>query len=136
MALTGELGTGKTVFARGVAVGLGCAGRDVRSPSFTLINAYRGRVPLYHMDFYRLERESDLEDLGLEDFLYGDGVSVIEWADKFPDTVPSRCISVLILMGKGNRREIRILGQGSRAREVIERYAHRPEIRRYISRES
>ena len=77
ITLEGDLGAGKTSFAKGFAIGLGVT-RVVNSPTFTIIKEYNGRIPLYHMDVYRLEDET--EDLGLDEYFYGDGVSVIEWA--------------------------------------------------------
>ena len=90
LALVGELGAGKTRFVQGLASGLGVPDDVfVRSPSFILINEYRGgRMPLYHFDFYRLERSDELGDLGIEEYLDGIGVSVIEWADRFPGALP------------------------------------------------
>lgn len=79
--LEGELGSGKTSFARGIAEGLGVRER-VTSPTFTLLREYEGRLPLYHLDAYRLEGPWDLYDLGLEEYLEGRGVLVVEWADR------------------------------------------------------
>ena len=88
LALCGELGAGKTHFVKGVAAGLG-ANAAVTSPTFTLIHEYiGGRLPLYHFDFYRLEAEDDALKIGLDEYLDGDGVCVIEWADKFPALLP------------------------------------------------
>lgn len=80
--LQGELGAGKTVFARGLAAGLGVKNLgEVCSPSFTLVNIYQGRWPIYHIDLYRLDREEDILDLGWEDYL-GKGVIIVEWGEK------------------------------------------------------
>jgi tRNA threonylcarbamoyladenosine biosynthesis protein TsaE len=88
MGLEGELGTGKTQFVKGLAAGLGSAA-EATSPTFTLIHEYSGgRLPIYHFDFFRIDRRQSAEQLGLEDYLFGDGVSVIEWADKFPELLP------------------------------------------------
>lgn len=84
--LTGELGAGKTCFAQGLASGLGVAADEaVTSPSYTLMNHYRGRLDLYHFDLYRLVDPDDLLELGFDDYLGGDGVTVVEWADRFQD---------------------------------------------------
>ena len=85
--LTGELGAGKTVFAKGLAAGAGVADTDrVSSPSFTLVNIYEGRHRVFHIDLYRLEREADILDLGWEDYL-GEGIVIVEWAEKLPMAV-------------------------------------------------
>ena len=84
--LNGELGAGKTCFAQGLASGLGVAADEaVTSPSYTLMNHYHGRLDLYHFDLYRLVDPDDLLELGFDDYLGGDGVTVVEWADRFPN---------------------------------------------------
>jgi tRNA threonylcarbamoyladenosine biosynthesis protein TsaE len=87
--LYGDLGAGKTAFVRGLASGLGAAPEEVSSPTFTLVQEYHGRVPLYHVDLYRLEPR-EVDDLGLEELVLGDGVVAIEWAERWagrPDDV-------------------------------------------------
>jgi len=108
VACTGELGAGKTCFLQGLARGLGVAG-GVTSPTFVLVNQYRGgRMPIYHLDAYRTGSLTELVDLGLEEMLYGDGVTVIEWADKLLPLLPARTIHVH-LEGLGDEpREITI----------------------------
>jgi tRNA threonylcarbamoyladenosine biosynthesis protein TsaE len=89
LALCGELGAGKTHFVKGVAAGLGTEA-EITSPTFTLIHEYTGgRLPLYHFDFYRLEDEDEALKIGLDEYLDGDGVCIIEWADKFPGLLPA-----------------------------------------------
>ena len=88
LALTGELGSGKTQFVKGLAAGLDAA-TAATSPTFTLIHEYSGgRLPIYHFDFFRVEDSQSAERLGLDDYFFGDGVSVIEWAGRFPDLIP------------------------------------------------
>lgn len=88
LALTGELGSGKTQFVKGLCAALSC-NAPVTSPTFTLIHEYSGgRLPIYHFDFFRVEDRRSAERLGLDDYFFGDGVSVIEWADKFRDLIP------------------------------------------------
>ena len=88
LGLSGDLGAGKTHFVKGIASGLR-SDAAVTSPTFTLIHEYLGgRLPLYHFDFYRLDTEDEAIRLGLEEYLAGDGVCVIEWADKFPGVLP------------------------------------------------
>jgi tRNA threonylcarbamoyladenosine biosynthesis protein TsaE len=89
LGLCGDLGAGKTHFVKGLATALG-ADADVTSPTFTLIHEYiGGRLPLYHFDFYRLDDEDDALKIGLDEYIEGDGVCVIEWADKFPGLLPA-----------------------------------------------
>ncbi|HEY7205862.1 MAG TPA: tRNA (adenosine(37)-N6)-threonylcarbamoyltransferase complex ATPase subunit type 1 TsaE [Methylomirabilota bacterium] len=107
VACTGELGAGKTCFLQGLARGLGVTG-EVTSPTFVLVNHYRGRLPVYHLDAYRTDSLTELVDLGLEEMLHGDGVTVIEWADKLLPLLPARTIHVH-LSGLGDEpRQIRI----------------------------
>ena len=89
LALTGELGAGKTHFVKGVAAGLGYFG-EVTSPTFTLVHEYTGGpAPLYHFDFYRLESAEEAIDIGLDDFFESTGIVAIEWAEKFPGLIPA-----------------------------------------------
>jgi tRNA threonylcarbamoyladenosine biosynthesis protein TsaE len=101
--LSGELGAGKTVFAKGLAAGAGVVAIDrVSSPSFTLVNIYEGRWPVFHIDLYRLEREAEILDLGWEDYL-GEGIVVVEWAERLTLAVDG--IRVLIeTVGDDERR--------------------------------
>ena len=90
LALRGDLGSGKTVFVKGLVDGLGSRA-DVTSPTFTILHEYRGgRLPVYHFDFFRLENRESAVRLGLEDYFFSDGVSVIEWADRFPELIPEQ----------------------------------------------
>ena len=88
MALAGQLGAGKTQFVKGLVAGVG-ADADVTSPTFTLIHEYTGgRFPVYHFDLFRIEDRSSVERLGLDEYFFGDGIAVLEWADKCPDLIP------------------------------------------------
>jgi tRNA threonylcarbamoyladenosine biosynthesis protein TsaE len=90
LALKGDLGSGKTLFVKGVVDGLGSSA-DVTSPTFTILHEYRGgRLPVYHFDLFRVENPQALARLGLDDYFCGDGISVIEWADRFPEFVPEQ----------------------------------------------
>jgi tRNA threonylcarbamoyladenosine biosynthesis protein TsaE len=90
IALKGELGTGKTQFVKGVVAGFG-SDAEATSPTFTLVHEYAGgRIPVYHFDFFRIEDRQSAERLGLDDYFFGDGVSVIEWADKFRELIPKQ----------------------------------------------
>lgn len=95
VALVGELGAGKTCFIQGLVRGLGVT-THATSPTFVLINQYRGRVPVYHVDAYRTESLAELQDLGLPELFAGDGVTVVEWADKLLPLLPPGTIEVTI----------------------------------------
>jgi len=112
IGLHGELGAGKTVFVRGLAQALGIAERKVRSPTFTLINEYHGgRLPLYHIDLYRMA-PSALDRLALREYLFGDGVCVIEWFERFGEDLPH--LSVAITFVGEEEREIVVTPHGDR----------------------
>ena len=104
--LEGNLGTGKTVFVRGMARALGVDPAEVRSPTFTLVNIYRGRVPVYHIDLYRIDKPEELDELGLEEMLGTDGVAMVEWPDRLGPHRPRKAIRVRIEDLGGDAREI------------------------------
>ena len=110
VALTGELGTGKTVFTKGIAKSLGVKGHEyVNSPSFVIVKEYKsGKRPLYHFDLYRLKSATALETIGYEEYFYSDGITVIEWADRATDALPEKHISVKFRHLGKNKREISI----------------------------
>ena len=90
LALQGELGAGKTQFAKGLVAGLGSSA-EVTSPTFTIVHEYQGgRLTVYHFDFFRLQSRERLTQLGLDDYFFGGGVCVVEWADRFPDLIPEQ----------------------------------------------
>lgn len=106
IALQGTLAAGKTTITKGIARALGIT-EDITSPTFTLISVYEGRLPLYHMDVYRLEGSADFSDLGAEEMLYGSGICVIEWSEKIMDELPSRTI-VIKLSAENEKRTVTI----------------------------
>ena len=96
IALSGDLGVGKTVFSQGIASGLGISD-IVCSPTFTILQEYHsGRLPLYHYDVYRLGDPSEMEEIGYLDYFYGDGVCLVEWAEQIEELLPETCIRVTI----------------------------------------
>ena len=106
LSLIGDLGSGKTEFVKGLALGLEIAA-EVTSPTFTIIHEYRGgRYPLFHMDFYRLLEERELEEIGFDGYLRAGGICAIEWGDKFPSRLPSDSIKVYFRMNDDDTREI------------------------------
>jgi tRNA threonylcarbamoyladenosine biosynthesis protein TsaE len=107
VALTGELGAGKTCFTQGLARGLGVTGRAV-SPTFVLVNEYRGRVPVHHVDAYRTGSLTELLDLGLDELFAGDGITIVEWADKLLPLLPAHTVHVHIAGVGDEPRDITI----------------------------
>jgi tRNA threonylcarbamoyladenosine biosynthesis protein TsaE len=106
LSLIGDLGAGKTEFVKGLATGLG-TNDEVTSPTFTLVHEYRGgRLALFHMDFYRLNEEGELDELGFEDYLAAGGVCAIEWGDKFPKRLPKDTVSIRFTIHDQDRRTI------------------------------
>ncbi len=110
--LDGNLGAGKSEFARGVARGLGVAG-PVPSPSFTILNVYEdGRCPLYHFDWYRIESPEEIYEMGLDERLGGDGVALVEWSERAEECLPERALRVRLIPLDGDTREIEFLPEG------------------------
>jgi tRNA threonylcarbamoyladenosine biosynthesis protein TsaE len=104
--LIGDLGSGKTEFVKGMAKGLNCESL-VTSPTFTLVHEYHGgRLPLFHMDLYRLNHEAELDNIGFEDYLRAGGVCVVEWADKFADRMPRNSAEIVLTILENNARRI------------------------------
>jgi tRNA threonylcarbamoyladenosine biosynthesis protein TsaE len=127
--LVGELGTGKTCLVQGIARGL-----DVKeyafSPSFVIVREYHGRLPLYHVDFYRLEHVEEIADLGLEEYLYGNGVCVVEWAEKGLKVLPvdNLLITMHYVPTSQTGRSICLKPQGQRYCELVEQLKGKKEL--------
>ena len=120
IALVGELGSGKTWFTKGLAIGLGISPDTIiTSPSFSLINEYEGRYTLYHMDIYRLESLSDFLSAGLDEYFYQDGVVAMEWADRWPEILPEWRLKTEFMIVRNSLRRITLSGYHPRAVEII-----------------
>jgi len=120
VALTGDLGSGKTSLVQGLGKGLEVpADYYITSPSYTLVNEYPGRHTLFHVDLYRLYGPDDFEDIGLHEILSGNGVVVIEWADRLENELPSEHISMHLLVLGGKSRKISIAAHGHAAVNMI-----------------
>ncbi len=121
LCLIGDLGAGKTTFTQGLALGLGLPAEEpVNSPTFTLVAEHPGgRVPLVHLDVYRLSGSSDLYDLAFDDYLSGDSIVVIEWADKITDALPSERLEITLTPDTPDTRKIVMTAVGVRAEEVL-----------------
>lgn len=109
VCLEGDLGTGKTHFIKGIAEGLGIDASKVSSPTFNIVNEYTGEIPLYHFDCYRIEREEEMQEIGFDDYLFGDGVSVIEWPSKISGLIPENAIKINMEHAGKSKRIIFIL---------------------------
>ena len=103
ITLEGYLGAGKTTFSKGLAKGLGVT-KNVNSPTFTIIKEYKGRLPLYHMDVYRIEDE--FEDLGFHEYFEGNGVTIVEWAHLIQEQLPDELLAIRILYQNDNERKL------------------------------
>ena len=112
LILHGDLGAGKSEMTRGIAEGLGVSG-PVTSPSFTILNVYDdGRVPLYHFDWYRLESAEELYEMGMDEYLGGDGVAVVEWPTQCPEAIPETHLAVKLTPVGETEREITLTPMG------------------------
>jgi len=122
IGLTGDLGAGKTCFVRGAAEGLG-VGKEawIRSPTFTLVNEYDGRLPVYHIDLYRIGSAQELEELNLREYLYAEGASFIEWFEKLPATEVDEWLGVDFEHAGENERQISFAAHGERYEELLQR---------------
>ncbi len=112
--LSGDLGAGKTVFTKGFAAGLGVK-EHVTSPTFTIVNEYEGRLPLYHFDVYRITSIEEMEDTGYEEYLFGEGVSLLEWAELIKELIPNDAIWIKMereVAKDDNYRRITVFSQG------------------------
>ncbi|MEQ8577233.1 MAG: tRNA (adenosine(37)-N6)-threonylcarbamoyltransferase complex ATPase subunit type 1 TsaE [Balneola sp.] len=108
VCLEGDLGAGKTHFVKGVASYFGIDQEKVNSPTFTLINEYSGEIPLYHFDCYRLNSIQEALEIGVEEYLYGAGVSIIEWPSKIQELIPEEAIQIEIKHKGNSERSILI----------------------------
>jgi tRNA threonylcarbamoyladenosine biosynthesis protein TsaE len=117
--LVGKLGAGKTCLTQGIAWGLGIDDYAA-SPSFVLVRELYGRLPLYHVDFYRLEKLEEIAELGLDEYFYGQGVSVVEWAEKAFELLPPEHLLIEMEYVSDNERRLKLKAKGQRYRKVLE----------------
>jgi len=136
VALFGELGSGKTVLARGIAQGLGCQGAEVHSPSFTLVNEYRGRprgagpgerMPLVvaHIDLYRIESEAEIPGLGWDEYLGRRYVTLVEWAERAGGVLPDDLLQIRITSPDADRRRLTVHASGVRSERLLRDWVNR-----------
>ncbi len=120
VALVGELGSGKTCFVRGVAEGLQVdPDEPVTSPTFALLHIHNGRVPLYHFDLYRLGGDEDVAQLGFTEYFYGDGVSVVEWADRLQEEMPAEYLTITFSHRGEDERSVDLAAKGGYYEHLI-----------------
>lgn len=115
IALEGDLGAGKTTFTKGLALGLEIK-KTVNSPTFTIIKEYQGRLPLYHMDVYRVE--DSFEDLGFDEYFEGNGVTVVEWAHLIAEQLPLELLTISLFLGENGTRRFVLKPKGKRYEEI------------------
>ncbi|HEY7217010.1 MAG TPA: tRNA (adenosine(37)-N6)-threonylcarbamoyltransferase complex ATPase subunit type 1 TsaE [Candidatus Binatia bacterium] len=134
IGLIGELGTGKTCFVRGF-----CAGIDVnkeawvRSPTFTLINEYSGRLPVYHIDLYRVGKQAEVESLNLREYLYADGVSLIEWFEYMPEEEVDEYLELRLAHAGESKRQITFIAHGERYEKIVEELINKSGVQKFKS---
>ena len=128
VALAGDLGAGKTRFAQGVARGLEVdSAQPVTSPTFTLLNIYPGRVPLYHFDLYRLAGDDDVAELGFGDYFHGDGVCLVEWAERLVTELPAAYLAITFAHAGEERRTLTFEPCGERFTEILAKLLNGPK---------
>ena len=121
VALVGELGAGKTTLVKGIVQGLGVKDRrSVKSPTFSLVHRYEGRIPVYHFDAYRLKGDYEMFAMGSDEMIYGDGVSLIEWADRVSGCLPMEYLKITLTHVSDNERYIELQGYGEHYTKIIE----------------
>jgi tRNA threonylcarbamoyladenosine biosynthesis protein TsaE len=120
VCLYGDLGAGKTHFTYGIALGLEVRDEYITSPTFTFVNEYQGRIPLYHIDLYRLTDPAELEGIGFEEYIESDGATVIEWAERAEDELPEESLSVYLSHVSENGREVGFFGEGERYEGLLQ----------------
>ena len=113
ICLKGDLGAGKTHLVKGISSGLGISEHVVNSPTFTLIHEYKGRLPVYHFDLYRVKDVSELRDIGTEDYLYGQGVCIVEWPEILENDLPANAVHVMIEKIDVSTRKLSIVSSGA-----------------------
>ena len=122
LALFGDLGSGKTTLVKGIAKGLKVKSQIVNSPSFVLLKEYKGKLPVYHFDFYRIKKGEEVYGIGLEEFLFGKGICVIEWADRIRRFLPKEYLRMELKVKDKNKRKIRMIGFGKHYKELVKKY--------------
>jgi len=124
LGFSGELGAGKTCFIKGLARGLNLQEERILSPTFTMIQEHQGRLPLYHIDLYRLD-ETDVDDLGLREYLFSSGVAAVEWFERLREANELDCLQIRISYEGANCRKIELVASDERYASILERLEQR-----------
>jgi len=124
LGFSGELGAGKTCFIKGLARGLNLQEERILSPTFTMIQEHQGRLPLYHIDLYRLD-QTDVDDLGLREYLFSSGVAAVEWFERLREANELNCLQIRISYEGANCRKIELVASGERYASILERLEQR-----------
>jgi len=119
--LSGSLGAGKTVLAKGIAEGLGIDKHDVVSPTFVLLRIYKGKHLLHHFDFYRIKGPEDILALGYEEYFYADAVTIIEWPERLKFLLPKEFLKIKLFCKSRNQRMLEFVAKGSRYKQLLKR---------------
>lgn len=120
ICLSGNLGSGKTTLAKGIAKGLSIDPVKVNSPTFVIMNAYEGRLPLYHFDLYRLNKMQEMGVIGYDEFLYGEGVSLIEWGERLEKLLPKEFLNVKIVQSGELERQFCFEAVGTKYKSMVD----------------
>ncbi len=128
VCLYGDLGAGKTSLSFSIAMGLEVEEEYIPSPTFTLINEYRGRVPFYHIDLYRLKEPSELDEIGFDEYIDSDGVTVIEWADRAEEYLPQERLNIYLSFVSENSRELGFFAEGGRYEMLLSELKRRLQL--------
>jgi len=121
IGLFGNLGSGKTTFIKGLAEGLGINKRFVNSPSFVLVKEYKGRVPFYHFDLYRIKNLIEVFNIGYEEYLSNKGIIAIEWADRIKDVLPKDYLQINFVFNSENGRLLKFIPHGIRYKGIVKK---------------
>lgn len=119
IALFGNLGSGKTTLVKGIGSGLGVKKKEVNSPSFVLVKEYKGRLPIYHFDLYRIKNIKQIYGLGYEEYFFNQGVSVIEWAERAKKLLPKEYLAIKLFVKGKNKRLLKFIPYGRRYQKLI-----------------
>lgn len=125
VGLAGQLGAGKTLFSRGVAQGAGVPLDDVSSPTYAIVQSYRGRLLLHHADLYRLSSDDELYATGYYELLEGDGAALVEWVDQVPGAAPDDALHVRLVVVEPEARRLHVTARGPRAEALLTRWQAR-----------